>query len=95
MRIIIETPGQGELSVVQDGQAASLETPGDLAGGDLDGGGAPQELVELLGGTLAAGKDPIPEASAGRSTSAEDAGAPPDWLVEVIEGQGSTPGTTA
>jgi len=87
MRIIIETTGQGELSVVQDGQAAALETAGDLDGGDLDGGSAPQELVELLGGTPAAGKGPAIEASAGRSASAENAGAPPDWLVAVIEGQ--------
>lgn len=87
MRIIIETTGQGELSVVQDGQAATLGTAAPEIAGDLDGGGAPQELVELLGGTPGGGKGQAIEASAGRSASAEDAGAPPDWLVAVIEGQ--------
>lgn len=84
MRIIIETTGQGEVSVAQEGQAPSLAASLEEAE-VMDGGGAPQELVELLSGEAPEeGVDLEP--SPVESGDVENAGAAPAWLVEVIEG---------
>ncbi len=81
MRIIIETDGRGDVSVAPDGQIVPQQEAADV----IDGGGAPQELVELL-------SQEAPEEETGafepetEAANVEDAGAVPDWLVEVIEG---------
>lgn len=87
MRITIETESSETVAVTQDGAVKASDAPESL-----DGGGAPQALVELLGGELA---DAEVDADARESFDGtgsggeEDAGSAPDWLVDIIEGASS------
>lgn len=83
MRITIETESREDVSVVQNGQLQPREIP-DVT----DGGEPPQELLELLSGEQA---EDHPEQEASETDDLEDAGAVPDWLVDVIEGTSPPP----
>ncbi|MGB5622695.1 MAG: hypothetical protein WBN65_09400 [Gammaproteobacteria bacterium] len=77
MRIIIETEGQEALAVKSETLAPTVGMPEAI-----DGGQAPQHLVELLGGEAATGSaesgffDPL---------DPENAGEAPTWLKAVVE----------
>ncbi|MCG8507429.1 MAG: hypothetical protein MI755_22690, partial [Sphingomonadales bacterium] len=87
MRITIETESSESVAVTQDGAVKASDAPESL-----DGGGAPQALIELLGGELADAEvdpDASEQVDGAGSGSEEDAGAAPDWLVDIIEGASS------
>jgi hypothetical protein len=85
MRIIIETESPEGVSISQDGPAQPLESAEAI-----DGGGPPEELLQVLSGESAA---ELQEPEKGEPGAPDDGGEAPTWLIDVIEGvSGSTPG---
>ncbi len=91
MRIIIETGGAEGVSVTQETAGATAALVGasstDLPEA-IDGGGPPEDLMELLSGELEGETEEVEpedaEEKIGRAP--DDGGGVPAWLVEVIEG---------
>lgn len=91
MRITIETDGTDSLSVAQDGHVQALDPP--TSAETADGGSPPLELVELLTGQSDYDRAETEGDDEDYSFGPEDAGAAPDWLVDVIEGQSASGST--
>lgn len=78
MRIIIETERPEEVSVTRDASTQPLDSPEAT-----DGGGPPEELLQLLSGESAPEEQ---EADREEPGTPDDGGAAPAWLIDVIEG---------
>jgi hypothetical protein len=86
MRIIIETTDADSRTAVirHDGEGDVPRGEAVIAGPPLDGGPAPDTLRQLLDAQDGAQSDARADEPA--TADATRAGAPPDWLREVIDG---------